>query len=208
MAVRHAGKVRRPLTSEWIPPAPMRSSCAPASSRGSDGLRCSEHLRWWWPTTCSGRTRASWAAATWASPSSSPSAASSSPRCCCASGDAHRQHLAARASTAGARCASSRSTTRCWRCTWCSCSRHRDGHGGERPSSSTTCRPSSRTRRTGSSSWKQDKRIIFYFAWSLATEEQFYLLWPGVMRVASRGAPVLFMTGMLAVVISIGRPGR
>lgn len=49
-----------------------------------------------------------------------------------------------------------------------------------------------------------DKRIIFYFAWSLATEEQFYLLWPSVMRLAQRWGAVLFMTGLL--VISLWAP--
>ncbi|HEX8824759.1 MAG TPA: acyltransferase, partial [Archangium sp.] len=44
-----------------------------------------------------------------------------------------------------------------------------------------------------------DKRVIFYFAWSLATEEQFYLLWPGVMRALRRAGAALFMTGLLAV---------
>jgi peptidoglycan/LPS O-acetylase OafA/YrhL len=44
-----------------------------------------------------------------------------------------------------------------------------------------------------------DKRIIFYFAWSLATEEQFYLLWPSVMRVARKAGAALFMTGLLAI---------
>lgn len=44
-----------------------------------------------------------------------------------------------------------------------------------------------------------DKRIIFYFAWSLATEEQFYLLWPTVMRLARKAGAALFMTGLLAI---------
>ncbi|HEX8704331.1 MAG TPA: acyltransferase [Myxococcaceae bacterium] len=44
-----------------------------------------------------------------------------------------------------------------------------------------------------------DKRIIFYFAWSLATEEQFYLLWPSVMRAVRKAGAALFMTGLLAI---------
>jgi peptidoglycan/LPS O-acetylase OafA/YrhL len=51
---------------------------------------------------------------------------------------------------------------------------------------------------------KPDKRIIFYFAWSLATEEQFYLMWPGVMRAARKAGAALFMTGLL--VISLWAP--
>ncbi len=49
-----------------------------------------------------------------------------------------------------------------------------------------------------------DKRIIFYFAWSLATEEQFYLLWPTVMRAARHWGSVLFMAALL--VISLWAP--
>lgn len=56
---------------------------------------------------------------------------------------------------------------------------------------------------TYTSNWfvplEPDKRIIFYFAWSLATEEQFYLLWPGVMRAARKWGAAVFMAGLLAV---------
>lgn len=42
-------------------------------------------------------------------------------------------------------------------------------------------------------------RVIFYFAWSLATEEQFYLVWPSIVRFARAAwIPPLVMALMLA----------
>ncbi|ABC80935.1 acyltransferase family protein [Anaeromyxobacter dehalogenans] len=46
----------------------------------------------------------------------------------------------------------------------------------------------------------QGERVIFYFAWSLATEEQFYLMWPSVVRFAPRRwAPPAVMAALLVL---------
>jgi peptidoglycan/LPS O-acetylase OafA/YrhL len=41
-------------------------------------------------------------------------------------------------------------------------------------------------------------RVIFYFAWSLAAEEQFYMLWPPLLRAARRAAPYVVFTLLVA----------
>jgi peptidoglycan/LPS O-acetylase OafA/YrhL len=55
---------------------------------------------------------------------------------------------------------------------------------------------------TYTSNWFVDRnagpRVIFYFAWSLATEEQFYLFWPFAVRFLRRGGAVLLMMVLLA----------
>jgi peptidoglycan/LPS O-acetylase OafA/YrhL len=46
--------------------------------------------------------------------------------------------------------------------------------------------------------WHQGSRVIFYFAWSLATEEQFYLCWPWIVKFARRWwVAALVMIAML-----------
>lgn len=59
---------------------------------------------------------------------------------------------------------------------------------------------------TYTSNWFVDlhsgNRVIFYFAWSLATEEQFYFMWPWVVRFAGRWyVPALFMGGLLTIAV-------
>ena len=46
-------------------------------------------------------------------------------------------------------------------------------------------------------------RVIFYFAWSLATEEQFYLLWPWAQRYLEPARALLLMLGVIVVVAGL-----
>jgi peptidoglycan/LPS O-acetylase OafA/YrhL len=54
---------------------------------------------------------------------------------------------------------------------------------------------------TYTSNWfvELDGRVIFYFAWSLATEEQFYLIWPTVEKVLRGWRAVGLLIGVLVV---------
>lgn len=45
-------------------------------------------------------------------------------------------------------------------------------------------------------------RVIFYFAWSLASEEQFYLLWPWAQRYLKPVQALSLMLGVIAVVVA------
>jgi peptidoglycan/LPS O-acetylase OafA/YrhL len=58
---------------------------------------------------------------------------------------------------------------------------------------------------TFTSNWlpvADDGRMIFYFAWSLALQEQFYLLWPSVERYVPRRWLVAMALGLLALTLA------
>jgi peptidoglycan/LPS O-acetylase OafA/YrhL len=61
---------------------------------------------------------------------------------------------------------------------------------------------------TYTSNWfvqRNDVRVIFYIAWSLATEEQFYLVWPSVERFLKGKGPVALMLVVVAGVQFVER---
>jgi peptidoglycan/LPS O-acetylase OafA/YrhL len=47
-----------------------------------------------------------------------------------------------------------------------------------------------------------DERVIFFFAWSLAVEEQFYLTWPWVERFATKSVKIGGLLALLVVVFA------
>ena len=56
---------------------------------------------------------------------------------------------------------------------------------------------------TYTSNWLVDgvggDRVIFYFSWSLATEEQFYLLWPSVVRLTGSRMALVGVMSLVAL---------
>jgi peptidoglycan/LPS O-acetylase OafA/YrhL len=64
---------------------------------------------------------------------------------------------------------------------------------------------------TYTSNWFVDlesgNRVIFYFAWSLATEEQFYLFWPSTVRFARRWYVPVVVMGLLLLASEAARWG-
>jgi peptidoglycan/LPS O-acetylase OafA/YrhL len=53
-----------------------------------------------------------------------------------------------------------------------------------------------------------DDRVIFYFAWSLAAEEQFYLVWPSVERYVRGHWPAVAAALLIAVPLAAAVAGR
>jgi len=47
------------------------------------------------------------------------------------------------------------------------------------------------------------RRVIFIFAWTLATEEQFYLLWPSIMRFFRRHVAVIILLSIMAADVGL-----
>ena len=50
--------------------------------------------------------------------------------------------------------------------------------------------------------WNTGERVIFYFAWSLAVEEQFYLTWPWIERFTKPRVKVTLLFGLITVVLA------
>jgi peptidoglycan/LPS O-acetylase OafA/YrhL len=52
----------------------------------------------------------------------------------------------------------------------------------------------------------ESERVIFYFAWSLAAQEQFYLVWPAVVKHAKKAwMPPAFLAALFAVDLLLER---
>src|SRR6476660_1823749 len=50
-----------------------------------------------------------------------------------------------------------------------------------------------------------DGRVIFYFSWSLAAEEQFYLVWPPLLYLAARNSRALIILTVVLIAVILDR---